>query len=434
MRPWLTVAHRWAGLVTAAFLIFSGVTGAVISWDHELDEWLNPHLTDARASGTARDALQLARELEARHPNAELTYIPLAAEPGHSLGFGVDGRVNPATNRLHEIGFNQVFVDPASGTELGRREWGAVWPISRETVVSFLYKLHYSLHFPEIAGTDQWGIWLLGIIAMVWTIDCIVGFALTLPARRRARLEAADALAGEDAPAARTWWQRWRPAWKVRTGAGAYKLNFDLHRAFSLWAWALLFIVAFTAFSLNLYRELFFPAMSLVSNVTPSPFETRRPSGRDTPIAAAVGFEAIVEKASAEARSRGWSEPAGGVFHSREFGLYGVDFYRPEDGHGSGGVGHRRLYLDSQDGRLLGVREPWKGSAADIFVQAQFPLHSGRILGLPGRILISVMGLVVAMLAATGVYIWWKKRAARLRREAPLREPQRRGISPVRIR
>jgi uncharacterized iron-regulated membrane protein len=41
-------------------------------------------------------------------------------------------------------------------------------------------------------------------------------------------------------------------------------------------------------------------------------------------------------------------------------------------------------------------------------------VHSGRILGLPGRILISFMGLVVAMLSVTGVVIWWRKRAARL--------------------
>ena len=64
-------------------------------------------------------------------------------------------------------------------------------------------------------------------------------------------------------------------------------------------------------------------------------------------------------------------------------------------------------------GALLGERQPWKGTAADIFVQAQFPLHSGRILGLPGRILISFMGVVVAMLSVTGVIIWWRKRASR---------------------
>lgn len=47
-------------------------------------------------------------------------------------------------------------------------------------------------------------------------------------------------------------------------------------------------------------------------------------------------------------------------------------------------------------------------------MQARFPLHSGRILGLPGHILISAMGLVVAVLSVTGVVIWWRKRRARL--------------------
>ena len=69
---------------------------------------------------------------------------------------------------------------------------------------------------------------------------------------------------------------------------------------------------------------------------------------------------------------------------------------------------------DAADGRLLGERQPWKGTAADIFVQAQFPLHSGRILGIPGRVLISFMGVVVAMLSVTGVIIWWRKRKSRL--------------------
>jgi uncharacterized iron-regulated membrane protein len=69
--------------------------------------------------------------------------------------------------------------------------------------------------------------------------------------------------------------------------------------------------------------------------------------------------------------------------------------------------------VDGLDGRLLGHEEPWQGTAADIFVQAQFPIHSGRILGLPGRILISLMGLVVAGLSVTGVVVWWRKQSAR---------------------
>ena len=47
MRYILSVTHRWAGLAIAAFLFVSGVTGAVVSWDHELDDLLNPHLMNA---------------------------------------------------------------------------------------------------------------------------------------------------------------------------------------------------------------------------------------------------------------------------------------------------------------------------------------------------------------------------------------------------
>jgi uncharacterized iron-regulated membrane protein len=45
-----------------------------------------------------------------------------------------------------------------------------------------------------------------------------------------------------------------------------------------------------------------------------------------------------------------------------------------------------------------------------VFNQLQFPIHSGRVLGIPGRLLISCMGLVVAMLSITGVVIWLRKR------------------------
>jgi uncharacterized iron-regulated membrane protein len=395
MRATWTLIHRWCGLLTAAFLFVSGITGAVISWDHELDDLLNPHLMEAHTSGTPQDPLALARQVEARHPDVRVSYVPLHAEAGKSLALGVAPRIDPVTHALSEPGFNQVFVDPVSGAELGRREWGAVWPVTRETFVSFLYRLHYSLHLP-----DRWGIWLMGAIAVVWTLDCFVGFYLTLPARRQGS-------------AGKSWWQRWRAAWMVRWRGGSAKLNFDLHRAFSLWTWIVLFVLAFTAFSLNLYREVFYPVMQTFTQVTPSPFDTRVPADLQHPVEPRVAYGAVVARAGTEARRRGWDAPVGSLYYSQEYGIYMVSLFAPGDDHGTGGVGPALLYYDGLDGRLLGDRRPWVGTAADIFVQAQFPLHSGRILGLPGRILISCMGLVVAMLSVTGVIIWWRKRAAR---------------------
>lgn len=423
MRPVLARLHRWVGLAIAGFLFVSGVTGAVISWDHELDEWLNPHLSEARTPGPPRPALELAREVEARDPRVRATYVPLAAEPGHSLWVFVEPVVDPATGRLFNPGYNQVFLDPATGEELGRREWGQAWPVTRETLVSFLYKLHFTLHLPEMWGTDRWGVWLLGGVALLWTLDCFVGFVLTLPARRRA-----------DAPArgpARGFRARWAPAWRIRTSSGGYRVAFDLHRAFGLWTWALLLILAFTAFSLNLYREVFYPLMSQVSQVTPTPYDERVPAPLHAPIAARLTREEAVGIAREEAERRGWREPAGAVGYSPQIGVYTVGFFHPGGDHGAAGVGPARIFLDGQDGRLLGQREPWVGTAADIFVQAQFPLHSGRILGLPGRVAVSAMGLVVAALSVTGVVIWWRRRSARRTAERRRATAGARGAVPA---
>jgi uncharacterized iron-regulated membrane protein len=47
--------------MTAAFLLVSGITGAVISWYHELDDLLNPHLTHVETRGASRPTFQRAR-------------------------------------------------------------------------------------------------------------------------------------------------------------------------------------------------------------------------------------------------------------------------------------------------------------------------------------------------------------------------------------
>jgi len=425
MRALLVRLHRWAGLFIALFLIVAGLTGAVISWDQEIDAALNPHLHQARPGEAPRSPFELAREIERRHPQVQVTTIPLAVEPEHSLAFSVWGRFNPRTDRLIEPGYNQIFVDPVSGEELGRRFWGAAWPLNRETFVSFLYVLHYSLHLPALGGIDEWGVWLMGGIALLWTIDCFTGFALSLP-RPKTSERSADVradISGKPGKAT-NWWQRWKPAWQIRWRGGTYKLNFDLHRAGALWTWGLLFIIAFTGFSLNLYEDVFEPAMSAVSEVTPTPYDSRaRVESRQIAVPK-IPYEAALEIAKGEAARRHWQEPAGAITWSRHHGFYDVAFYPPGARYATGGAVHRTLYVDAHDGTIIGDEEPWKGTAADIFLQAQFPVHSGRILGLPGRILISLMGLVIAMLSVTGIIIWWRKRRARAARQ-PGRKPAR---------
>ena len=101
------------------------------------------------------------------------------------------------------------------------------------------------------------------------------------------------------------------------------------------------------------------------------------------------------------------------MFYAAQAAAYGVGFHEPGAEHGDVGLGVPWLYVDARSGTLLGARVPGEGSAGDLFMQLQFPLHSGRIAGVPGRVLVSLLGLLVATLSITGVVIWARKRIAK---------------------
>lgn len=275
----------------------------------------------------------------------------------------------------------------------------------------FLRKLHYTLHVPAMWGTDRIGYWIMGGVALVWLMDSFVAMYLTTPRRLKT---AADATPRHRKPAG--WWNHWKPAWAIRWRAGGYKLNFDLHRAGGLWIWGPIVIIAFTSFSLNLNKEVFYPVLSLVSKTTPGPSALRPLAPLGQRIVPKIGFAEIVGMADAEAQRQSWTTPFGGVFYNARGGFYNVSFFDHSTHDSSDGMALSNLYMDAQDGHLIGSNQPWHGTAADVFTQLQLPLHGGRILGLPGRILMSLMGLMglmVAMLSITGIVIWARKRRAR---------------------
>jgi uncharacterized iron-regulated membrane protein len=54
-----------------------------------------------------------------------------------------------------------------------------------------------------------------------------------------------------------------------------------------------------------------------------------------------------------------------------------------------------------------------KGTAADVFVNWLSALHMGEVFGTPYKIVLCLLGLVVAGLSGTGVIIWWRKLRSR---------------------
>jgi uncharacterized iron-regulated membrane protein len=377
MRALLVRLHRTAGLSLALFLTLAGLTGSAIAFNDEIDAFINPSLFYTTTHGAPLSPDLLANKVQSAIPLAQVTLIPLATKPGEAAVLRVEGKGGKT------LDYDEVFADPVTGQVLGTREWGACC-FAPVHLMPFLYLFHYTLQLPGV-----WGLLFMGVIGCIWAVDCFVGVALTLPR-------------------AGPFFERWKIAWKVKRNAGNFRFNLDLHRAGGLWLWGVLLMIAVTGVGMNLPGQVVRPIVSLFSTLKPSLLDIGAKRLTTHPKPALLSYEDAIARARKEAAGHHWQITPQLIFHVTAYHAYGVGFTRVGE-NAETGLGSSYYYFDDRSGQLITADVVGQGSAGDIYMQAQYQLHTGRIIGLPGRILICLTGLLVAMLSITGVYIWTRK-------------------------
>ncbi|MDI2146208.1 MULTISPECIES: PepSY domain-containing protein [unclassified Pseudomonas] len=383
MRSFLVLLHRYIGLATAVFLLLAGITGSILAFNHELDEWLNPGFYAASTEGSRLAPGELVDAVQSAHPRLQVWYMEYPNEAGHTALLAAVPRNDPATGKPFDER-NQVFyLDPVSREQKGQRYWGECC-FQRENFIPFILEFHYNLTLP-----GNWGLLLMGLVAIAWVIDCFIALWLTLPRGK-------------------PFWKKWSSAWKIK-GGHAYRLNFDLHRAGGLWLWLLLLPIAVSSVAMNLPSQVFKPVVSLLSPIEPSVYEARGRMTADELGITRLSYQQAYERAQQEGKRLGLTAAIGELYYSLEYNFYGAGFGQ----HDTEAHGKSWLFFHGTDGRLLGQEIAGEGTLGERFYRLQLPIHGGRIIGFTGQVMIAVLGVLIAGLSGTGVYIWWRKWQAR---------------------
>jgi len=225
IRRYLVWQHRWTGLLMTVFLIAIGLSGSLLVYRVPLDRMLNPQLFALVHSDRPSLSLSdLAVAAEQAEPRARVAYLANYI-PGHAE-IECAPRIDPAVHRPYNLDFDRLVLDPATGRVLGRRREGD-WSHLRLNALSIVNSVHTSLAAGPLGSA------IVGYVGIVWTIDCFVGFILTLPAGSNG------------------FFQRWRVAWQLRFRSGTFRALFDIHRAGGLWLWPLLFMFAWSGVMLS---------------------------------------------------------------------------------------------------------------------------------------------------------------------------------------
>lgn len=366
MKRWLRVAHRYIGITFAALWMLQAVTGALLVFHWELDDWA------VAGPAAPLDAAALSVALgsyASRYPGH--TVSALYASGGESGRFDVildlpDGR-------------NDILRVDGRGTVLrerpGNYDWLHIGPFQIATY----------LHQTLFAGTA--GQWFLGASGVVLLLNLAFGLRLAWPRSGG--------------------WRRalWPPAAQT-TPARLW----GLHRALGLW----LVIPAMLVVACGICLAFRAPIGKLIGVAEHEP-----------PIALA---EAIPQRISpvtaAEAIGQAMSRyPAGSleavILPTARTPWYEVQVLQRGEARRVEDL--TTVHVSSHDGRVLAEYDERRAPLANRMFDSLYALHTGGAGGIAMRWLAVMTGIWLTGMVGLGSMLWSARRAARKRGSAATR-------------
>jgi uncharacterized iron-regulated membrane protein len=389
LRRALFQLHLWIGLILAAYAIVIGLTGSALIFKSELLEHLQPSLFNLHPTPRQTTLDATVHSIEASHPGYQAFALQNFDHPTQATDLLLRRTTGAPTPNYRVVSFNpytgQVLLD--------RLRYGGL--------LGFLSNLHVYL----LSG--ETGLLISGWMALGLLILCLSGMIL--------------------------WWpgvQRWASALLLHRRTSWRRTNFDLHTVLGFWTSAAFLLVIVTGLdfafpnptgkllelaTLHGYHDTGFTLHPTIP-ASPAPTITLAPLTVDRMIAAA-------DRALPPAAPPGYLQlPTTPASPIRVTGYYS---------HAAPFSQLVRIVLDPHTGALLASSDTRTQDLASRIEQYSVALHFGLfggpgLLGLIVKILWVLLGILPALLAVTGILMYWNRKLRplwhRLRTAHPKRQ------------
>lgn len=353
--------HLWLGLASGIIVVFLGITGCILAFETEIE--------------SLQSFRRVRPENKAFLPPSKMLDIATAALPGkkaHGVSYG--DRDKPAVVSYYDLDYYYLaFINPYSGEVLKLKN------MDRD-FFRIVINGHFYLWLPPAIGQP-----IVASATLVFLVMLITGIIL--------------------------WWPRNKSAAKqrfsIKWSAGFKRKNYDLHNVLGFYTtWIAVFIAitglvwGFEWFSNGLYFISSGGKQMVLFEESPS-------DQSKGPLAGAPAIDQLWERfknetgpgKSVEVHFPGSDSTAVEVALNPAEGTYWKADYR---------------YFDQYSLEEIEVKHPYgkfaNASVADKIMRMNYDVHTGQILGLPGKILAFLGSLVAASLPVTGFLIWRGRR------------------------
>jgi uncharacterized iron-regulated membrane protein len=360
-KTWLTI-HLWLGLTVGAVLAFIGLTGSVLVFNDSL-------LTMELGFDPTAAPLPLGMRPPVNDwlANAQRTYKDLDPITYVSIGHSQEVRLLAPTKDGKLL---TIIVDPGTGLPLGKFVWQDTW-------AAFIYGLHGAL--TTSISWRGFGRHVVGWVGLVMIVSMATGLYLWWPRNRK-----------------------WRIAFTVKRGTRGRRRLLDLHNIFSVYFYVPLFILAFTGvyFVKSGWID---PVVSLMS--VPRTFDAAAYAQKSKP--GSCEPKTTPSQAVAVAQARFPSANFSGLSMATPTTPYTVVLAPPNN---IGFSGLTQVVVEQECPIILAAIDGEVRPVAETFQAAIHPLHQSMMLGIPGRVMVFIAGLLLPAAFVTGVLLWLDKR------------------------
>ncbi|MBN8808123.1 MAG: PepSY domain-containing protein [Sphingomonas sp.] len=351
-KAWFQV-HKWIGLILAILIIPLCVTGAALVWDEAIDHAVNPQRYAVSAGPTLAPD-RLAAAAQAAVGTARIATLKLPAEPGApaiaSTGPSPTKVQGPAAR-------TNVWLDPATGHVLDVAN-------SRSGLVMTMHMIHGTMLIPV------WGRPLVGWLGVAMLLSCFTGIWLWWPTVGR-------------------WTRglRWRRHRNVDT---------NLHHLFGFWIALPLFVLSLTGAWIS-FPSFFGPLVG--ENGRAMGFSAERAAMNKAQPLAATHTPLAVAQAAALTTLPGRVTQVSWPTDYKARWQFAI---RPAKGKPA------TVAVDDASGAASVAPDMDRGQAGIARLMRQ--IHDGTGMGIVWQVVIFLGGVLPAVLAVTGVVMWWRAR------------------------
>jgi uncharacterized iron-regulated membrane protein len=363
MKDWILIVHRWLGVISGLIVFVIAITGCIYAFEAEIQDIVQPFrfVKELRAPFLVPSKLKAIAEKE------------LPGKKIHAVNY-------PGTGRAAQVIFYNfeptyyyfVYVNPYTGNVQEVYDMNS-------NFFRFILDGHFYLWLPPAIGQP-----VVATATLVFVVMLISGIVLWWPRNKVAAK------------------QRFTIKWNVRWR----RKNYDVHSVLGFYAsWIAIILAltglvwgfqwfanaAYTVTGGNKSLEYVDPVSeaNVPSEKNPAAIDSIwNLMRREHPDAVSIEVHVPETDSSSIAANA-----------NTEAGTYWKTDYRYFDQYTL-----KEKPVDHIYGRIH------RADAADKLMRMNYDIHTGAIIGLPGKILAFAASLIVASLPLTGILLWWGRR------------------------